>query len=97
MVADVVTHCLSVPYNPSLAPTSRLGPTLSHYGLDEQFNGLNHQVIQHIISNIARMPAHCFPNKSEPTAFTCPNCAAEYKVVAVEGPSDAQRGKIGCL
>jgi len=47
--------------------------------------------------HIARMPAHCFPNQSEPVAFTCPSCEAEYKIVAIEGPSDAQRNKIGCL
>jgi hypothetical protein len=43
------------------------------------------------------MPAHCFPDKSEPTAFSCPGCEAEYRIVAIEGPSDAQRDKIGCL
>lgn len=47
--------------------------------------------------HIARMPAHCFPNKSEPVAFTCPSCEAEYKIVSIEAPSDVQRSKICCL
>jgi hypothetical protein len=47
--------------------------------------------------DIARMPAHCLPNNSEPVAFTCPSCGAEYKIVTIEAPSDTPRSKIGCL
>jgi hypothetical protein len=47
--------------------------------------------------DIARMPAHCLPNNSEPVAFTCPSCEAEYKVIAIDAPSDMPRSKIGCL
>jgi hypothetical protein len=43
------------------------------------------------------MSAHCVPNKSEPFAFICPSCEAEYKVVTVAAPSDMRRRKIGCL
>jgi hypothetical protein len=35
------------------------------------------------------------PDKSEPLAFTCPSCEAEYKVVSVGAPSDVHHRKIG--
>jgi hypothetical protein len=47
--------------------------------------------------DIARMPAHCFPNNLEPVAFSCPSCEAEYKIVTIQAPSDTPRSKIGCL
>lgn len=43
------------------------------------------------------MPAHSLPNNSEPVAFTCPSCEAEYKIITIEVPTDTPRSKIGCL
>jgi hypothetical protein len=43
------------------------------------------------------MSAHCFPNESEPFAFTCPSCEAEYKVVTVGARTDMPHRKTGCL
>jgi hypothetical protein len=34
---------------------------------------------------------------SEPVAFNCPSCEAEYKIITIEAPSDTPRSKIGCL
>jgi predicted Zn finger-like uncharacterized protein len=36
-------------------------------------------------------------SKLEPIRFNCPSCGAEYKIVTIEAPSDAQYGKISCL
>jgi predicted Zn finger-like uncharacterized protein len=36
-------------------------------------------------------------SKSEPIRFNCPCCEAEYKIVRIEAPSDAQYGKVSCL
>jgi predicted Zn finger-like uncharacterized protein len=33
---------------------------------------------------------------SEPIAFTCPACEAEYKIVTIEA-LDVQQGKVRCL
>lgn len=43
------------------------------------------------------MPAHCFLNNSEPVAFACPSCEAQYKIITIEAPSDTSRSKVGCL
>jgi hypothetical protein len=34
---------------------------------------------------------------SEAIPFNCPSCEAEYKIVRIESPSDAQYRKIFCL
>ena len=36
-------------------------------------------------------------SKSEPIAFNCPSCEAEYKIVTIEARSETEHGKISCL
>jgi hypothetical protein len=43
------------------------------------------------------MSAHCVSGKSEPFAFICPSCEAQYNVVMFGAPSNGHHRKIGCL